>query len=140
MQAPNPINPAGIDHVVLRARDFDGLIGFYTEVLGCRLERLLPEFGIAQLRAGGSLVDIVDVNGRLGRQGGGPPDHQARNMDHLCLRISPWNEAAIVEHLKAHSVAVGAVENRYGADGFGPSLYIEDLEGNVVELKGAGGR
>jgi catechol-2,3-dioxygenase len=33
-------------------------------------------------------------------------------------------------------VAAGAVESRYGAEGEGPSIYVSDPEGNVVELKG----
>ena len=128
MDQPNPINPAGIDHVVLRARDFEGLIGFYTHVIGCRLERHSPDYGIAQLRAGHSLVDIVDVGGRLGQLGGDAPDHSAENMDHFCLQISPWNEAAILEHLEANGVEVSEVQQRYGARGSGPSLYIKDVE------------
>ena len=136
MQTANPINLKGIDHVVLRARDFDGLISFYTDVMGCRLERISPNYGIAQLRAGHSLVDIVDVDGRLGQVGGHPPDHAAENMDHFCLQISPWNAEAIIDHLRSHDVEVGNVERRYGAQGNGPSLYIKDPEGNGLELKG----
>ena len=136
MQQSNPINLTGIDHVVLRARNFEGLIGFYTEVIGCGLERVSPNYGIAQLRAGRSLVDIVDASGRLGQAGGNAPDHEAENMDHFCLQIQPWNEAAIIEHLKNHGVTVGQVEQRYGARGNGPSLYIQDPEGNHLELKG----
>ena len=133
MKQSNPINLTGIDHVVLRARDFEGLIEFYTDVIGCGLERISPNYGIAQLRAGQSLVDIVDVSGRLG---GSVPNHQAENMDHFALQIDPWNEAAIIEHLKNHGVELGGVEQRYGARGNGPSLYIQDPEGNHLELKG----
>ena len=138
MQRENPINIAGIDHVVLRARDFEGLIDFYISVLGCRLERISPGYGIAQLRAGRSLVDIVDTNGKLGRSGGKEPNHNAENMDHFCLQIAPWDSEQIGDHLRAHGVEVGTVESRYGALGNGPSIYIKDPEGNGVELKGAG--
>ena len=136
MEQPNPLNPVGIDHVVLRARDFEALINFYTQIIGCRLERLSPDYGIAQLRAGRSLVDIVDADGKLGHLGGDAPNHAAENMDHFCLQISPWNEAAIVEHLEANGIEVGEVQRRYGARGNGPSLYIKDVEGNSLELKG----
>ena len=136
MKTANPLNLTGIDHVVLRARDFEGLIDFYTEVLGCQLERVSPNYGIAQLRAGRSLVDIVDVNGRLGRAGGEEPNHRAENMDHFCLQVSPWKEEQILEHLAAHDVEFGVVEQRYGAKGNGPSVYIKDVEGNSLELKG----
>ena len=139
MKPSNPINLTGIDHVVLRARDFERLIEFYTDVIGCGLERVSPNYGIAQLRAGQSLVDIVDASGRLGQMGGKAPDHQAENMDHFALQISPWNEEAIIEHLKEHGIELGEVEQRYGARGNGPSLYIQDPEGNHLELKGVEG-
>ena len=60
-------------------------------------------------------------------------------MDHLCLRVQPFDGAAIAEHLRAHGVAPGDVVSRYGAEGEGPSMYISDPEGNVVELKGPPG-
>lgn len=136
MQDPNPVNITHIDHVVIRARDLDAMVAFYVTVLGCRLERGPGEAGLAQLRAGNSLIDLVDAAGPLGRQAGEPPDPGAPNMDHVCLQVEPWDEASIAEHLKRHGVGVGAAETRYGAGGMGPSIYIEDPEGNTVELKG----
>jgi hypothetical protein len=38
--------------------------------------------------------------------------------------------------LRQAGVAVEAMASRYGAEGFGPSLYIEDPDGIRVELKG----
>jgi catechol 2,3-dioxygenase-like lactoylglutathione lyase family enzyme len=125
-----------IDHVVLRVRDIDRAIRFYCDMLGCAVERRLDELGLIQLRAGRSLIDLVDVAGGLGQQGGAPPGAEARNMDHLALRIDPFDEAALRAHLEAHGVAPGEVVTRYGAEGDGPSMYIRDPEGNTVELKG----
>lgn len=135
---PNPINVTCIDHVVIRAKDIDAMIAFYTSVLGCRLERSLDEFGLFQLRAGSALIDLVDVNAPLGLHGGGPPDPDARNMDHFCLMVTPWDEPAIKAHLSAHGIDVSEEGIRYGAAGNGPSVYIQDPEGNTVELKGVG--
>ncbi len=129
----------GIDHVVLRVRDVEGMIRFYQDVLGCAVERRKDELGLIQLRAGRSLIDLVDVNGELGQKGGAAPGAEARNMDHLCLRIDPFDEAQIRAHLRAHGVEAGELATRYGAEGVGPSLYIEDPEGNTVELKGPPG-
>ena len=67
----NPINITRIDHVVIRVRNLDAMIDFYCDVLGCRLERGPGEAGLAQLRAGESLIDLVDAAGSLGRQAGG---------------------------------------------------------------------
>ena len=132
----NPINVAGIDHVVIRVRDIRRMITFYCEVLGCRLERGPGENGLAQLRAGQSLIDLIDAAGPLGRQGGRAPAHDAPNMDHLALQVRPWNTGVIVAYLNEHGINPGKVVRRYGAAGTGPSIYLEDPEGNNVELKG----
>ena len=92
----------GIDHVVLRVVDVEGVIRFYQDVLGCAVERRKDDLGLIQLRAGRSLIDLVDVNGELGQKGGAAPGAEARNMDHFCLRIDPFDEAQIRAHLRAH--------------------------------------
>ena len=126
----------GLDHVVLRVSDLGAMIGFYRAVLGCTLERARDDIGLYQLRAGDSLIDLVTVDGEIGRRGGTAPDEDGRNLEHFCLRIEPFDEAALTRHLATHGVDAGPVERRYGADGYGPSLYLSDPEGNVVELKG----
>lgn len=136
MRKAKPINIRMIDHVVLRVRNLETMVAFYGDVLGCRLERGPGEIGLAQLRAGTSLIDLVDAQGPLGREGGEAPDHGAPNMDHFCVQVEPWNEQAIRAHLGQHGIEVGATERRYGARGSGPSIYIRDPEGNMVELKG----
>ncbi|BBK40928.1 lactoylglutathione lyase [Allostella vacuolata] len=125
-----------IDHIVLRVRDLDAMLGFYCGVLGCLVERRQEAIGLVQLRAGGSLIDLVPVDGVLGRRGGAPPGAEARNLDHFCLRIEPWDADAIAAHLAGHGIVPGEAGRRYGAEGEGPSIYIADPEGNVVELKG----
>lgn len=125
-----------LDHVVLRAVHVEVMLAFYRDVLGCSLERSLPESGLFQLRAGNSLIDLVDVSGELGRAGGRPPDPNARNMDHFCFRIEPFDEVALREHLRSHGIEAGEAKWRYGAEGNGPSIYLEDPEGNTIELKG----
>jgi catechol 2,3-dioxygenase-like lactoylglutathione lyase family enzyme len=132
----NPIAVQGFDHIVLRIRDKDRMIGFYAGVLGCAMDRDRPELGLTHLRAGPDLIDLVTLDGRLGRLGGAGPREEGRNLDHFCLRVRPFDEAAIRAHLAAHGVEVAESGPRYGADGDGPSLYIRDPEGNTVELKG----
>lgn len=125
-----------IDHLVLRVADLGRMLDFYCGVLGCRVERRLESIGLVQLRAGRSLIDLVPLEGVLGRAGGAGPGPEGRNLDHFCLRVEPFDEAAIRAHLQAHGVAAGETARRYGAEGDGPSIYISDPEGNVVELKG----
>lgn len=128
-----------IDHLVLRVVDLDRMLRFYCGALGCSVERREDEIGLVQLRAGRSLIDLVPVNGKLGRAGGAAPGKEARNLDHFCLRVEPFDETSIRRHLEAQGVAAGPVASRYGAEGEGPSVYITDPEGNVVELKGSPG-
>ena len=125
-----------IDHIVLRVVNLDAMVTFYTQVLGCTSERRQDEIGLVQLRAGRSLVDLVPIDGQLGRAGGAPPGKEARNVDHFCFRVEPFDAVAIHRHLAAHGVEAGKVESRYGAEGEGPSIYLNDPEGNTVELKG----
>jgi catechol 2,3-dioxygenase-like lactoylglutathione lyase family enzyme len=125
-----------IDHIVLRVVDLERMLAFYCGALGCPVEKRQDEIGLVQLRAGSSLIDLVPLAGKLGRMGGAAPGKEGRNLDHFCLRVEPFDAEAIRTHLAAHGVDAGAVESRYGAEGEGPSIYITDPEGNVVELKG----
>ncbi|NDP43868.1 MAG: VOC family protein [Aromatoleum sp.] len=126
-----------IDHVVLRVRDLTRSLAFYCDALGCAVERRQDAIGLVQLRAGRSLIDLVPIDGVLGRAGGAAPGAEGRNVDHFCVRVDPFDDAAIRAHLTRHAVDVGPTESRFGADGEGPSMYITDPDGNVVELKGA---
>jgi glyoxylase I family protein len=125
-----------IDHLVLRVVDLDAMLGFYVGVLGCTVERREDGIGLVQLRAGRSLVDLVPVDGALGRAGGAPPGAEGRNLDHFCFRVEPFDEAAIRRDLASAGIAAGPTLSRYGAEGTGPSIYLTDPEGNTVELKG----
>jgi len=136
MDAPRPFAIIGIDHVVLRVVDLERALGFYRDVLGCSIEREQTELGLTQLRTGAALIDLVTIEGPLGRRGGPPPGPDARNVDHICLAIRPFDEEALRAHLARHAIAVVESGPRYGAEGFGPSIYVRDPDGNVVELKG----
>lgn len=125
-----------IDHVVLRVVDLERMLRFYCEGLGCSIERRQDEIGLVQLRAGRSMLDLVPVDGKLGRTGGAAPGAEGRNVDHVCFRVEPFDEAAIRAHLATLDIEAGPVASRYGAEGEGPSIYLSDPERNVVELKG----
>ncbi len=125
-----------IDHIVLRVKELQPMLDFYMDILGCTMEREQREIGLYQLRAGSSLIDLVPVNQKLGRAGGAAPGKEGRNLDHLCLRIEPFDAEEIIAFLRGKGIEPGQVESRYGAEGEGPSIYISDPETNVVELKG----
>ena len=125
-----------IDHIVLRTDQPERLEAFYCEVLGCVRERALaPEIGLVQLRAGSALIDLVDVNSALGKPGGAAPGSSGRNLDHLCLEIDAITESDLRSWLEQHGAVAGPAERRYGATGFALSVYVQDPDGNTVELR-----
>jgi glyoxylase I family protein len=130
------LNIRHIDHVVLRVRDIEAMRRFYCQVLGAQHVAYRAQFGMSHLRVGSAMLDLVEVDGPLGRQGGAAPGREGRNMDHLCFRVEPFDQQAIVAHLRKHGVQVGDIRPRFGAEGNGVSIYLADPEGNTVELKG----
>jgi glyoxylase I family protein len=131
-----PFTLLGLDHIVLRVKALQPMLHFYTVVLGGTLERQQEELGLYQVRTGATLVDLVPLDGKLGRAGGAGPGREGRNLDHFALRIEPYDEDAIRTHLRSHGIEPGESGSRYGAEGEGPSIYLADPEGNLLELKG----
>ena len=126
----------GLDHVVLRVRDPERAMAFYCGVLGCELARHNEPLGLYHLRAGASMIDLVTLDGKLGAAGGAGPGAEGRNVDHIAIKVSPFDADAIRAHLAAHGHEAGEAVLRYGAEGEGLSIYTTDPEGNGVELKG----
>ncbi|MGO4400875.1 VOC family protein [Achromobacter sp. PAB15] len=125
-----------LDHVVLRVRDMERSVDFYTNVLGCSIRKKNEKLAMIHLGAGGSMIDLVDVQGPLGAAGGLAPGKEGHNVDHFCLRVDPFDETAILKHLQAFGVAADKAVMRYGAEGEGLSIYCLDPDGNQIELKG----
>jgi len=126
-----------IDHIVLRVAELQPMLDFYLGALGCTLDHVREDLGLYQIRAGDSLIDLVTLDGKLGRAGGKGPGKEGRNLDHFCLRVEPFDPDQIMSHLRRHGVEGGQLRSRYGAQGQGSSLYVSDPEGNVIELKGS---
>lgn len=132
-----PFEVQRIDHVVLRVTDVDRSITFFKSLLGCEVVKRRDDLGLVHLRAGVSMIDLISVHGPLDRQGGMAPGEEGRNMDHLCLRIEPFDETAILAFLTAQGVAhTPKADRNFGAEGYGLSVYFTDPDGNAVELKG----
>ncbi|WDE03349.1 VOC family protein [Thalassomonas viridans] len=152
---------AAIDHLVLRTAQVDEMVNFYCRVLGCTVERIVEErveeraeerivelveadedvvddgktIALTQLRAGNALIDLVNVSSSLGKSGGGAPVKTGRNLEHFCLQLKAISSGEIYDYLTGKGIKVGQFHTRYGAQGFGDSVYIEDPDGNTVELK-----
>jgi catechol 2,3-dioxygenase-like lactoylglutathione lyase family enzyme len=123
-----PFTVGGLDHIVLRVADMDRAIAFYRDVLGICEERRIDSIGLVQLRAGHSLIDLVPLpeGSRAGEA----------NVEHFALTIEPFEAQTLARHFKAHGSGIEEPARRYGAQGYGPSIYLSDPDGNVVELKG----
>ncbi|MGZ5675401.1 MAG: VOC family protein [Usitatibacter sp.] len=137
--AKSPFTIREIDHVVLRIADLPASMRFYCDILGCTVERRQEAIGLIQLRAGRSLIDLVPADTMLGRAGGALAGAEGRNVDHICLRIEPFEGEAILAYRRAQGIEPGKIESRFGAEGEGPSIYVTDPDLNVVELKGPPG-
>ncbi|OEF24098.1 VOC family protein [Vibrio rumoiensis] len=130
------IHVHAIDHVVFRTNNLKAMISFYVDVLGCHVERELPkESGLVQLRAGNALIDLVRFDSILDKVGADSPSQNGRNVDHICLQIQPIDKRQLIGFLIRHGIEYSKFEQRYGAEGFGESLYIDDPEGDTIELK-----
>ena len=124
----------GLDHVVLRSHEPTALEAFYIDVLGCQVERRL-DIGLVQLRAGASLIDIVDAASELGQQPAANGQLKDR-LDHFCLRVNNFSADDIEAYLRAQGHSGRGANRVYGANGYGPSIYLQDPDGNTIELKG----
>ncbi len=138
-QVIRPFNISRLDHIVLRTYQLDALLGFY-ELFGATIERDLREkMGMLQLRLGDSMMDIVDVEGVVGKMGdpGAGPSVDGRNLDHFAVSVDPYDETKILAFCEAHNVDAQALPMPLlGADGYGPAIYAKDPDGNRIELKG----
>jgi catechol 2,3-dioxygenase-like lactoylglutathione lyase family enzyme len=129
MHAPFTIR--NLDHLVLRTGNGPRLITFY-ESLGCTVVRRVASVNLVQLHAGVSIIDIIEVP-----DGESAPTDLGRNLDHFALRIDPFDAGALVTFCTEQSIEYQLMKSPiFGADGFGPAIYLRDPDGNRVELKG----
>ncbi len=129
-----------LDHLVLRTENIEGLRDFYRQI-GCEVVKdQTTTLGLLQLRLGASMLDLIDVNGELGQQGGCGPGRHGRNLDHFAVRVEPFDAEQILNFCEQRGItAMQAKQPLLGAEGYGPAVYIEDPDGNRIELKGPAG-
>jgi glyoxylase I family protein len=128
--AQNAIRFEGIDHLVLQVTDVKRSLAFYVDILGMSLERVIEDMNLYQMRCGRNLIDILAVP-----EGRALPEVGNRGLDHFCLNF-PGGIDALIDHLKANDVQVvrGPIEV-YGAAGYATSVYVQDPDGHMIELK-----
>ena len=121
----------GVDHVVLRTAQLDRVLAFYRDALGLAVERTIEPIGLYQLRAGSSLVDVIDTN-VMTMAAAGPGESL---YDHFCLAVEAASADDVMALLDRAGIAHGEPAERYGATGNGTSIYAFDPDGRTVELK-----
>ncbi|MBY0544411.1 MAG: VOC family protein [Gammaproteobacteria bacterium] len=115
-----------IDHIVLRTKNIDKMLWFYRDLLNGTVENIQPQIKLTQIRAGDNLIDLLEVDEPIRRE--------SRNLEHFCLRISPFNYEELKTYFENHGVTVQRYGHRHGAQGLGWSFYVSDPEGNEIEL------
>ena len=134
MTSKPPFDLRAIDHVVLIVDDLEAAVKWYAEVVGASEEHSLREYGMVQLRAGASMIDLVDAASKEGKWAR-PAVEGGRNLDHLCLEIGPVTQKAMLAHLAKHRLEIEEEGLRMGAKGQGYSWYIRDPWDHQIELK-----
>ena len=135
VQAQPLVKITEMDHIVLRVKDVEESLRFYTDVLGLKAERVElwnkgeVRFPSARLNDDTIIDFFASDQAPIGKDG-------ARNQDHFCMVIEPTD----MDELKAKFESIG-VEiqagpgKRWGSHGDGISLYVYDTDNNVVELR-----
>ena len=121
--------PLGLDHVVLRVGDQEKSTRFYVDVLGCTVDHVNERILLVHLRFGEHYIDLLPATAEA-------PAATAGGVDHVCLSIRCDDLTKAAEALRRRGVTIdGDIVQRRGAYGTGPSLYLRDPDGYVIELK-----
>jgi catechol 2,3-dioxygenase-like lactoylglutathione lyase family enzyme len=130
-----PFSMVGIDHVVFIVDDLGKAVNWYASVLGCQPGYSYPALGMEQLWCGAALIVLWDIT-HPGARNAIPPVAGGRNVDHVCIALSPFDQDEMLAHLKAHDVTIDRIAFHGGARGMGNSIYVLDPWNNKLELKG----
>jgi catechol 2,3-dioxygenase-like lactoylglutathione lyase family enzyme len=124
-----------LDHIVLRVRDVERSLRFYTDVLGLQPERVerwrAGEVRFPSVRLNvDTIIDLFASDQEpIGKDG-------LRNQDHFCMVIEPTDMDALKSKFENIGVEIQTGPGkRWGSHGDGISLYIYDPDNNVVELR-----
>jgi catechol 2,3-dioxygenase-like lactoylglutathione lyase family enzyme len=124
--------PLGLDHVVFRVKDQIASQQFYVDVLGCTVDHVNERISLVHLRFGEHYIDLLPATAA-------EPATVAGGVDHVCLSIRCDDLGRVADELRRRGVVIeGDVAQRRGAYGTGPSIYIRDPDGHIVELKPRG--
>ena|SRR6266542_2506418 len=123
-----------MDHIVLNVRDVERSLGFYTQVLGLKGER------IEEFRSGKVGFPSVRINGDtlidLTKSATAEASNRTPNLNHFCFVAESTDLAALTQRLRGQGVPiVHEPVSRWGAHGQATSIYILDPDGNEIEIR-----
>ncbi|WP_435649911.1 VOC family protein [Kitasatospora purpeofusca] len=120
------IRVKAFDHLVLNVRDIERSLEFYGGLLGLEPVRVdewrAGKVSFPSLRV--TPETIIDLMSR--------PRGES-NVDHICLTVDPLDWQQVID-TGVFKVLEGPVP-RYGARGSATSIYVQDPDGNTVELR-----
>jgi len=128
LEAASKFKLHSIDHLVLRTNKKQEMLEFYCNVLGCSVETWHASGTLIPLRAGDNIIDLAIIDHTL--------NPAEKNLEHFCLRIQPFDYETLQQYFAKRNIEIVRYGSRYGSRGFYPSFYIQDPEGNEVELTG----
>ena len=114
------------DHLVLNVTDVERSLDFYCGLLGLEPVRV-EAWRAGQVRFPSVRVDAGAIIDLFSRPRG------ESNVDHICLVVEPLDWQAIID-AGVFTVVEGPV-GRFGARGDATSIYVQDPDGNIVELR-----
>lgn len=121
--------PLGLDHVVFRVADQAASQRFFVDALGCTVDHVNERISLVHLRFGEHYIDLLPATAT-------EPALVAGGVDHVCLSIQCDDLVKAADELRRRGVTIeGGVVQRRGAYGTGPSLYLRDPDGHLIELK-----
>ncbi|MFJ9706318.1 VOC family protein [Streptomyces sp. NPDC101234] len=122
----------GLGHIVLYVSDLKRSLVFYGDILGWPLMKTSAEYPFAGFRAGDTHHDLMLIE--VGRHAAPIPRGRRLGMYHFGVRVGDSDDdlRALLARIQAHPDLVtvrGMVD-----EGFAHSIYVEDPDGNEVEL------
>ncbi|TQK50062.1 catechol 2,3-dioxygenase-like lactoylglutathione lyase family enzyme [Streptomyces sp. SLBN-118] len=117
------------DHLVLNVADIERSLAFYTGSLGLQPVRVeewrADKVPFPSVRVSATtIIDLVEE----------PAERpEGSNVDHICLVVEPLDWQQVID--SGVFTVLDGPDERFGARGTAVSLYVQDPDGNTVELR-----
>jgi len=122
----------GLGEIALRVHDLDAMRRFYEHVIGLQLLKRFDEAAFFKLADGfGGHTQVLALFDRSAQPGYAGLNAATTTVDHIAFEIGRADFDAEVRRLQGLGLAVETAEHAWV---HWRSLYVNDPEGNTVEL------